>query len=67
MRRDNVVGIVAGYGLDDVGVGVRVPVGVRVFSSPHRPDWFWGPPSLLSNGYWTLPSGVKRPACEADH
>jgi hypothetical protein len=26
-----------GYVLDDRGVGVRVPVGSRIFSSPHRP------------------------------
>jgi hypothetical protein len=24
----------------------------KIFSSPHHLDWFWGPPSLLSNGYW---------------
>jgi hypothetical protein len=28
--RDNVVGIATGYGLDDLGVGVRVPVGSRI-------------------------------------
>jgi hypothetical protein len=28
-----VVGIATGYGLDDEGVGVRVPVGTRVFTS----------------------------------
>jgi hypothetical protein len=42
--RDSVVGIATGYGLDDRGVGVRVLVGSRIFSSPRRPD-------LLSNGY----------------
>jgi hypothetical protein len=26
--------------------------GKRSFSSPNRPDWIWGPPSLLCNGYW---------------
>jgi hypothetical protein len=45
------------------GVGVQVLVGSRIFSSPCHPDRFWGPPSLLSNGY----RGVKRPGCEADH
>jgi hypothetical protein len=33
------------------GVGVRVPVGSRIFFSSQRPDRLWGPPSLLSNGY----------------
>jgi hypothetical protein len=47
-------GIATGYGLDVRGVGVRVLVGSRmsrIFSSPRRPDRFWGPPSLLTNGY----------------
>jgi hypothetical protein len=50
-RRDRVVGIATGYGLDDQRVGVRVPVGSRIFSSPRCPDRLWGPPNLLSNGY----------------
>jgi hypothetical protein len=49
--QDSVVGIPTGYGLDDRGVTVQVPVGSRIFSSPHRPDWLWGLPNLLSNGY----------------
>jgi hypothetical protein len=32
------VGIETSYGLDDRGVGVRVPVGSRIFSSPDGPD-----------------------------
>jgi hypothetical protein len=43
-----------GYGQDEGGIGVRVPVGSRIFSSPRRPDLLWGPPNLLSNGYWGL-------------
>jgi hypothetical protein len=43
--------LVTGYGLDDQGVGVRVPVGARIFSSPCYPDRLQGPPSLLSNVY----------------
>jgi hypothetical protein len=31
------VGIATGYGLDDGGVGVRVPVGSRIFSMSSRP------------------------------
>jgi hypothetical protein len=46
---DSAVGITTGYGLDDRGVGVRVPVGSGFFSSPRRPDWLWGP--LISSGY----------------
>jgi hypothetical protein len=66
--RDNSVGIATGYGLDDRGTGVRVAVDARIFSSPRRPDRFWGPPIILSNGYWGLfPRRVKRPGREADH
>jgi hypothetical protein len=36
--RDSAVGIATGYGLNDRGVGVRVPVGSRIFSS-RRTDW----------------------------
>jgi hypothetical protein len=49
--RDSVVGIATSYGLDDRGIGVRVPVGSIIFSSPDRPDRLWGAPNLLSNGY----------------
>jgi hypothetical protein len=48
--RDSSVGIATGYGMDDRGVGVRVPVWSRIFSSPRRPDR----PSFLSNGYGEL-------------
>jgi hypothetical protein len=36
--RDSVVAISTGYGLDDRRVGVRDPLGSRIFSSPCRPD-----------------------------
>jgi hypothetical protein len=66
--RGSAVGIATGYGLDDRGVGVRVPVGSRIFSSPSRPDGLWGPPNLLSNWYrGSLSPRVKRPRREADY
>jgi hypothetical protein len=59
-NRDSSVGIATGYGLDDRRVEVGVPVGSRIFSSPRRPHRFWGPASLLSNGYRGLfPRGMK--------
>jgi hypothetical protein len=61
--RDSAFGIATGYGLDDRGVGVRVPVISRIFSSPRRLERLWGPPNLLSNGF----RGVKWPGREADH
>jgi hypothetical protein len=48
--------------MDDRGVGVRVPVGSRIFSSPRRPDRLWGPTNLLSNGY----RGIRQMR-EANH
>jgi hypothetical protein len=36
--RDSSVGIATAYGLNDSGVGVRAPVGSRIFSSPNRSD-----------------------------
>jgi hypothetical protein len=47
--RDSAVGIATGYGLDDLGVGVRIPIRARIFTSPCRPDRLWGPPNLLPN------------------
>jgi hypothetical protein len=56
--RDSAVGIATGYGLDERGVGVRVPVGSRIFSSPRRPDRLWVPPNLVSSGYrGSVPGG----------
>jgi hypothetical protein len=48
---DSVVCIATGYRLDDRGVGFRVLVGPKIFSSPRHPDRLWGSPSLLSSGY----------------
>jgi hypothetical protein len=67
-RRDSLFGIATLYVLDDQGIGIRVSVRSRIFSSPRRPDRLWGPSNLLYNEYrgfflW----GVKRPGSEADH
>jgi hypothetical protein len=56
-NRDIAAGIVTGYGLDDRGVGVRVPVRLRIFSSPRRPDRLWGPPNLPNEYRRLLPRG----------
>jgi len=45
--RDSSVGIELGYRMGDRGSRFRLPAGAR-------PDRFWGPPSLLSNGYQGL-------------
>jgi hypothetical protein len=58
--RDGVVGIATGYGLDDRGVGVRVPVESRIFFSPRRP-------ASYPMGTGALSPGVKWPGLEADH
>jgi hypothetical protein len=57
--RDGAVSIATGSGLDDRGIGVLVPVGSRISSSPHRLDRLWGPPNLLYNGHEGSFSGGK--------
>jgi hypothetical protein len=59
---DSAVGIATGYGLDARGVGVRVPVGSRIFSSPLRPDRLWGPSSLLASYGRLFPRGYSGQA-----
>jgi len=54
----SVVGIVTGYGLD--GLGIESQWG-RDF-----PDWPWGPPSHLYNGYRVFPGGKEWPGHDAD-
>jgi hypothetical protein len=51
MNLGSVVGIATGYGVDDSGVEVRIPVGSRMFSYPCPPDRLWDSPNLLSIGY----------------
>jgi hypothetical protein len=57
--RGNAVGIATGYWLNDREVGVRVPVGSRIFISPYRPDRLWGPPNFLPKLHWGSFPGVK--------
>jgi hypothetical protein len=66
--QDTVVGIGTGYGLDDRGVGVRVPVGVKnfLFFTSSRPALG----STQSRIQWVpgvLYPGIKRTGREADH
>jgi hypothetical protein len=49
---DSSVCIVKGYGPH--GPCSISGGGNEVFSSPQRPDWFWGPPSLLYNVHRVL-------------
>jgi hypothetical protein len=64
--RDSVVGIATDYGLDGRGVGVRFPVGPRIFSTPYRRAV--SPTQHLTK--WVpgaLSPGVKRQGRDADH
>jgi hypothetical protein len=63
--RDSVVGIATDYGLDDGGVGVRVPVGSRIFFfiTSCRPAL--GPTQLPIQWVLVAPPEVKRPGREA--
>jgi hypothetical protein len=60
------VGIATGYGLDDRGVGVRVPVGSRFFSTSSRPALRPSRPPIQ----WVLGAlspGIKRKGRGTDH
>jgi hypothetical protein len=48
---DSAVGKATGYRLNGGSVGVVFPTGTKFFSSPRRPDRFWGPPSFIFNEY----------------
>jgi hypothetical protein len=67
MSRDSTVGIATSYWLDDRGVGVPSPGGVKnfLFSTSFRPDVGSKPPIQCVPG--TLSPGVKLPRHEADH
>jgi hypothetical protein len=55
------VGIATYYELDSLGIESRWG---EVFRT--RPDRFWGPRSLMYNGYWVF-LWVNRPGRGADH
>jgi hypothetical protein len=68
LSRDSAVGTAIGYGLDEGGVGVRVPVGSRIFFiptlsrpalGPTQPPIQWVPGALSPE--------VKRQGRDADH
>jgi hypothetical protein len=49
------------YGLDGPGSN---PIDGKIFRT--CPDWPWGPPSLLHNGYRVFPGRKVRPGRNAD-
>ena len=57
----SVVGIATAYGLDGPGIESRWG---EIFCI--CPDWPWGQPSLLYNGYRVFPGGKVLPGREAD-
>jgi hypothetical protein len=58
--------MVTGYGMDDRRVGVRVPVGSRIFTSQYGPDRLWSTTSYPMGTGGSSP-GVKRRGSEVDH
>jgi hypothetical protein len=59
-------GIATGYGMDDRGVGVQVPIGEKIFSTSSGPVLGpTEPPIKWIQG--DLSPGVKQPGREADH
>jgi hypothetical protein len=49
MSQESSVDILDGWG--------TIPGRDKIFASPYCPDHLWGPPSLLSDGYWRLLPG----------
>jgi hypothetical protein len=51
----SLVGIATRYGLDGLGIEYRRRKESEILRN--RPDWHWGPHSLLFNGYRSLSPG----------
>jgi hypothetical protein len=68
LSRDSVVGMETGYGLNNLGVGVKSPgkVNNSLISTSSRPALGSTQP-LIQWAQWTLSTGVKRSRREADH
>ena len=52
------------------GPGSSVSIATELWagrSRIERPDWPWGPPRILYNGYRVFPRGKVRPGHAADH
>jgi hypothetical protein len=49
---DSVVSVATCYGLEGPGIESQWDEIFRTY-----PDWLWGPPSLLYNGYWVFSGG----------
>jgi hypothetical protein len=59
VSRDSAVSIATGYGLDDRGVRVRVPVELRIFFPPHHPWAFGAHPASYPMDTGALSPGGK--------
>jgi hypothetical protein len=59
----------SGCGLDDRAIEVQSPAEAKgFFLYLLCPEWLWGPPSLLYNGYQcSFPRGKVRSVCDANH
>jgi len=57
----SIVGIVSGYGMDSMRIESQWD---EILCT--CPDWPWGPPSLLYNGYRVFPGGKERLEHDAD-
>jgi hypothetical protein len=67
VSRDSVVGIATAYGLNDGRVGVRVPVGSRIFAYPIVQTGSVVHPITYTMGAGGSSTEVKRLGREVDH